>query len=119
VGYRTHPVAPAYCLALSTSHPPSAFILHRIVYLAAVGKGFNPPVHDKHTLPHLLHGKEQRVYGNSAYASQKDLIASKTSKTGDFTKQRTRYAGVVDEVLQGALPRTAVCKRTPHTRSLD
>jgi transposase, IS5 family len=28
-------------------------------------------VHDKPALPHLLHGKEQRVYGNSAYASQK------------------------------------------------
>jgi IS5 family transposase len=26
-------------------------------------------VHDKHPLPHLLHGEEERVYGDSAYAS--------------------------------------------------
>lgn len=30
-------------------------------------------VHDKHPLPKLLHGNEQRVYGELAYASQKDL----------------------------------------------
>ena len=30
-------------------------------------------VHDKHPLPDLLHGNEQRVYGDSAYASQKVL----------------------------------------------
>jgi transposase, IS5 family len=29
-------------------------------------------VHDKHALPDLLHGDEQRVYGDSAYASQKE-----------------------------------------------
>ena len=28
-------------------------------------------VRDKHPLPDLLHGNEQRVYGDSAYASQK------------------------------------------------
>jgi IS5 family transposase len=27
-------------------------------------------VHDKHPLPQLLHGAEQEVYGDSAYASQ-------------------------------------------------
>lgn len=42
-------------------------------------------VHDKHPLPDLLHGHEQRVYGDSAYASQKDLIHSKAPKARDFT----------------------------------
>jgi len=37
-------------------------------------------VHDKHPLPDLLHGHEQRVYGDSAYASQKDLIHSKAPR---------------------------------------
>ena len=55
-------------------------------------------VHDKHPLPDLLHGSEQRVYGDSAYASQKALIASKAPKAKDFTNQRTRRAGEVDEV---------------------
>jgi transposase, IS5 family len=34
-------------------------------------------VHDKHPLPELLHGQERRVYGDSAYASQKELIHGK------------------------------------------
>lgn len=57
-------------------------------------------VHDKHPLPDLLHGNERRVYGDSAYASQGDLIASKAPKAKDFTNQRTRYAGVVDEAVR-------------------
>lgn len=34
-------------------------------------------VHDKDPLPALLHDDEQRVHGDSAYARQKALIASK------------------------------------------
>src|SRR3954471_16503000 len=34
-------------------------------------------VHDKHPLPDLLLGQEQQVWGDSAYASQRKLIASK------------------------------------------
>jgi len=55
-------------------------------------------VHDKRPLPDLLHGNEQRVYGDSAYASQKALIESKAPKARDFTNQRVRRAGEVDEV---------------------
>jgi IS5 family transposase len=55
-------------------------------------------VHDKHPLPNLLHGEERRVYGDSAYQSQKALIASKAPHAKDFTNERTRRAGEVDEV---------------------
>ena len=56
-------------------------------------------VHDKHPLPDLLHGNERRVYGDSAYASQKELIQDKAPNALDFTNQRTRKAGCeVDEV---------------------
>jgi transposase, IS5 family len=41
-------------------------------------------VHDTHPLPDLLHGNEQRVYGDSAYASQKALIASKAPRAKDL-----------------------------------
>jgi len=59
-------------------------------------------VHDKHPLPDLLHGNEQRVYGDSAYASQKELISSKAPHAKDFTNQRTRRAGgSVDEAQRG------------------
>ena len=58
-------------------------------------------VHDKHLLPDLLHGQERRVYGDSAYASQKKLIAGKAPKAKDFTNQRTRRGGIVDEAIKG------------------
>ena len=99
-------------------------------------------VHDKHPLPDLLHGKERLVYGDSAYGSQKTLIASKAPKAQDCTNQRTRRGGEVDEVQRartatsrgcvlgssmslpwssgcGGSPRCAIadCKRTPLGRS--
>jgi IS5 family transposase len=55
-------------------------------------------VHDKHPLPDLLHGNERRVYGDSAYASQKELITKKAPLALDFTNQRTRQNGLVDEI---------------------
>ena len=54
--------------------------------------------HDKHSLPNLLHGNEKRVYGDSAYSSQKELIHSKAPKAKDFTNKRTRYKGLVNEI---------------------
>ena len=45
-------------------------------------------VHDKHPIPQLLHGNENRVYGDSAYASQKELIAQAAPKAKDFTNQK-------------------------------
>ncbi len=57
-------------------------------------------VHDKHALPELLHGEEQRVYGDSAYASQKELIASTAPRAKDFTNQRVRKrSGELDEAV--------------------
>ena len=55
-------------------------------------------IHDKHPLPDLLHGQERRVYGASAYACQKALMQSKAPKAKDFTNERTRRTGQVDEV---------------------
>ena len=65
-------------------------------------------VHDKHPLPDLLHGQERRVYGDSAYASQKKLIAGKAPEAKDFTHQRTRRGG-------GAASRTKHSKRRTAT----
>lgn len=55
---------------------------------------------DKHPLPDLLHGNEQGVCGDSAYASLKDRIASKAAKAKDFTHLRTRYAGLVGRAVR-------------------
>lgn len=54
-------------------------------------------VHDKHVLGDLLHGEERRVYGDSAYAHQKALIKQKASQAKDFTNQRVRWNGQIDE----------------------
>ena len=48
----------------------------------------------------MLHGKEQRVYGDSAYASQKQLIASKAPRAKDFTNQRARFKGFIDAAVR-------------------
>ena len=56
-------------------------------------------VHDKHPLPDLLHGDELKVYGDSAYARQEELIASKAPAAKDCTNQRVRKVnGVADEI---------------------
>lgn len=47
-------------------------------------------VHDKHPLPHLLHGREKRVYGDNAYRGQKKLIHGKAPQAKDFTNERVR-----------------------------
>jgi IS5 family transposase len=57
-------------------------------------------VHDKHPLPHLLHGQEAEVYGDSAYASQQELIASKAPNARDMTNQRVRESGPGAEIAQ-------------------
>ena len=57
-------------------------------------------MHDKHPIPQLLHGAEQRVYGDSAYASQKALIQAKAPNAKDFTNQRSRKGGHIDEAVR-------------------
>jgi IS5 family transposase len=66
-------------------------LAHRAVVTAA-------NVHDKHPLPDLLHGEEKRVYGDSAYESQHEQIDSKAPQARDFTNQRVRRGGQLDEV---------------------
>ena len=49
-------------------------------------------VHDSQELPKLLHGKERRVYGDSAYRGQKEALAKAAPNAKDFTNER-RYRG--------------------------
>jgi transposase, IS5 family len=55
-------------------------------------------VHDKHPLPQLLHGAEQQVWGDSAYASQQELIASKAPQAQDMTNQRVHGDSAAAEI---------------------
>ena len=55
-------------------------------------------VHDKHPLPDLLHGKEELVYGDCAYASQQALIEAKAPNAQDVTNQRVRKGSATEEL---------------------
>jgi IS5 family transposase len=45
-------------------------------------------VHDSRMLPELLHGEETRLYGDSAYAHQKQVLKAHAPKAHDFTNER-------------------------------
>jgi IS5 family transposase len=55
-------------------------------------------VHDKHPLPDLLHGNEERIWGDCAYASQRKLIESKAPRAVDLTNQKVRKGSVTEEL---------------------
>lgn len=54
-------------------------------------------VHDSVCLPDLLHGEETRVWGDSAYQGQGEVIRECAPQARDFTHRRYRRQGVVDE----------------------
>jgi len=45
-------------------------------------------VHDSQELPNLLHGNETRLYGDSAYIGQKEVLNQVAPKAKDFTNKR-------------------------------
>ena len=55
-------------------------------------------VHDKHPLPDLLHGQEQRVYGDCAYAAQQEAIRAKAPRAKDLTNKVVRKGSVTEEL---------------------
>ncbi|MBI2800245.1 MAG: IS5 family transposase [Gammaproteobacteria bacterium] len=55
-------------------------------------------VHDATCLPDLLHGEETRVWGDSAYQGQGEVISRCAPNALDMTHRRYRRKGVVDEV---------------------
>ena len=55
-------------------------------------------VHDKHPLPDLLHGQEERVYGDCAYSSQQALIKAKAPRAKDYTNKTVRKGSVTEEL---------------------
>ena len=55
-------------------------------------------VHDREALPHRLHGKETRVWGDQGYQGQTAVIRRRAPQARDLTNRRYRYAGRVNEV---------------------
>jgi IS5 family transposase len=71
--------------------------------------------HDKHALPQLLHGNERRVYGDSAYSSQKELIAQAAPKARDFTnKKGFRNRGLTERECEKNSRKSSVRAKVEH-----
>jgi len=68
-------------------------VIHTILATAA-------NVSDSLGLPHLLHGKETRVWGDQAYRGQTEEMRKAAPKARDFTNQRYRWNGRVDEAIK-------------------
>jgi transposase, IS5 family len=56
-------------------------LIHSVAFTAA-------NVHDSQALPHLLHGKETRVWGDSAYTGQTKVIKAHAPNALDFTHHK-------------------------------
>ncbi len=84
-------------------------IIHTILASAA-------NVHDREALPHLLHGRETRVWGDQGYQGQTELIRARAPRAKDFTNRRYRGKGWVNE-LEKAKNRTKsqVRAKVEHT----
>ncbi len=54
-------------------------------------------VHDSRILPDLLHGAETRVWGDSAYAGQREAIRRAAPKAKDFTHEKATRAHPLTE----------------------
>jgi len=84
-------------------------IIHTILASAA-------NVHDREALPHLLHGRETRVWGDQGYQGQTELIRARAPRAKDFTNRRYRGRGWINE-LEKAKNRTKsqVRAKVEHT----
>lgn len=54
-------------------------------------------VHDSRVLGDLLHGGETRVWGDSAYRGQREVILAKAPMAQDFTQKRATRAGPLSD----------------------
>jgi IS5 family transposase len=57
-------------------------------------------VADALALPHLLHGRETRVWGDQAYRGQKQAMRAVAPRARDFTNQRYRWGSRIDAQIK-------------------
>jgi transposase, IS5 family len=72
-------------------------LIHSVVATAA-------NVHDSRVLPELLHGAERRVWGDSAYAGQREVLRACAPHAHDFT-QRKGHRGQLLSTTERAMNR--------------
>jgi IS5 family transposase len=73
-------------------------------------------VADALALPHLLHGNETRVWGDQAYRGQKQAMCAVAPRARDFTNQRYRWGGRIDERIKATnRTKSRVRAKVEHT----
>jgi len=73
-------------------------------------------VADALALPHLLHGHETRVWGDQAYRGQKQAMRAVAPRARDFTNQRYRWGGRIDEQIKATnRTKSRVRAKVEHT----
>ncbi len=65
-------------------------VVHTVVTSAA-------SVADKHMLPDLLHGDENKVWGDAGYQGQTEAIHEAAPQAQDMTSRRTKFKNYVNE----------------------
>lgn len=77
-------------------------------------------VHDSQVLPELLHGNETRVWGDSAYTGQTDVIRKGAPNTLDFTHDKgTRKRPRTDAQKARNRTKSKVRAKAEHTIVFD
>lgn len=72
-------------------------------------------VHDSQLLPDLLHGGETRIWGDSAYTGQGEVIREHAPKARDFTQKKgSRYRTLTDAERAKNRTKSRVRARVEH-----
>ncbi len=72
-------------------------------------------VHDSQVLPELLHGKETRVWGDSAYTGQKAVISQVAPEAKDFTHSKgTRYRKLTEKERSKNRTKSRIRSKVEH-----
>jgi transposase, IS5 family len=73
-------------------------------------------VADALALPHLLHGKETRVWGDQAYRGQRAEMRKVAPRARDFTTQRYRWGKRIDEQVKATnRTKSSIRSKVEHT----
>jgi IS5 family transposase len=84
-------------------------IIHAVVATAA-------NVHDSQVLPDLLHGEETRVWGDSAYTGQGEILRERAPRAKDFTNRKGhRHAGLSAEERTRNRTKSRVRAKVEHS----
>ena len=72
-------------------------------------------VHDSQVLEDLLHGEETRVWGDSAYSGQKQVLHEHAPNAKDFTQHKgSRYHTLSDDERSRSRNKSRVRSKVEH-----